>query len=322
MLRFASLALAMSFAVACGGSKDGKKSDQPRQEQGPETERTPPPPSGPAPSPQPSETRHQFASFNEWCLATDLGSEEKAAVEALRALVGAERPCNEAEAALQSLTLVNLNGKGLKTLGPIAPLTGLRTVVAFGNPIDDLTPFSDMSDLNGLHLDSGSFQTLAPLTNLARLELLSVGNAPISDLTPLTGMPNLRQLWAYRTQVKDLAPLARLAKLEKLHLWDDRIESLAPLTSLTALRDLALSGNAITDVGPLAGLENLTTLDLSFQKNLQSLAPLSNLPDTALSGADEKTLFKGNKILRGEAACPTQRGPEKLRTLCAAHNAQ
>lgn len=321
MLRLASLVLAMSALVACGGSKDGKKSDAPRKEDAPKTEPTPPPPA-PTPTPQPGETRHQFASFNEWCLAAGLGSEEKAAVDALRAVVGAEKPCNEAEAALQSLTLVNLNGKGLKTLGPIAPLTGLRTVVAFGNPIDDLTPFADMTNLNGLHLDSGSFQTLAPLTNLARLELLSVGNAPISDLAPLIGMPNLRQLWAYRTQVKDLAPLARLAKLEKLHLWDDRIESLAPLTSLTALRDLALSGNAITDVGPLVGLENLTTLDVSFQKNLQSLAPLANLPATALSGVDAKTLFNGNKILRAESACPTQAGPEALKTLCAAHIAQ
>ncbi len=309
MQRLYPAVLAALSAVSCGG-KATKNDDRPapRVERAADAEAALPP------------KRHAYLSLADWCNAAELEQDERATIDALRsATLTTGQSCAAFVEAAARATTLDLSGKGLKTLAPLASLTQLKTLVAYGNPIEDLAPLSRLARLNGLHTDDGTYGSLAPLANLMELETVALAHAPVSDLSPLGGLPRLRQLWAYKMPIADLAPLSHAEKLQNLYLWDDRIESLEPVANLPGLTDLALSGNLITNLAPLAGLTKLKNLDVSYQRGAQqlmSLAALGNLPAGALANVDEKKLFSGNAIARSRTACPLDAGPEALRKLC------
>ena len=140
---------------------------------------------------------------------------------------------------------LNLSGKIIKNLSPLAGLPNLKKLnlrgnVFRGNKIDDL-------------------RSLAGLTELVSLDL---GYNEISDLSPLAGM----------------------TKLVLLDLEDNCISDLSPLASLTKLAFLNLDSNCFSDIAPLAGMTELTDLNLGEHNEITheplirtALAPLANL---------------------------------------------
>jgi hypothetical protein len=331
MQRVLFAVLAATALASCGtqtrrSPKPTSDSVKPEQKPGndvPPVTTQPQQPQPPAPPPAaPPAAHHDFATLTEWCNAAELSVDERSTIDALRVATNtAGQPCDALAAAAGKATELDLSGKGLKTLAPLASLTQLKTLKVFDDPIEDLAPVGKLVHLNGFHSNDGTYTTLAPLSALVELETLALAKAPAGDLSPLASLARLRQLWAFRMPVTDLAPLAKLAKLQNLYVWDDKIASLEPLRGLTALTDIALSGNQISDLAPLAGLTSLKAVDVSYQHGttpITSLAALAQLPASALANLDGKKLTDGNQVAKTDEACPTDAGPTALRAVCSA----
>lgn len=107
----------------------------------------------------------------------------------------------------------------------------------------------------------------------------------VSDLTLLADMPNLNELYLCQQNVSDLSPLAGLP-LRQVYLCDNQITDLSPLAGCPDIETLYVGTNPIADLTPLASLAGLRELNLdnyTFNWQVDSLAPLAELPLRVLS---------------------------------------
>ncbi len=134
---------------------------------------------------------------------------------------------------VESITEIDLSGRGLTDIGEVSALTGLTTLDLHNNKITDLTP----------------------LTALTRLKTLLLYNNRIVSLRPLSGLANLAELSAENNRITDVTPLAGLTALQKLYLQNNQITDVSPIRSLTSLTRLVLDGNPATDYTSLRNFD-------------------------------------------------------------------
>ena len=161
---------------------------------------------------------------------------------------------------LTSLSVANFSGRGaaMEDLTSLENLTGLTSLILWGNRIMDLSP-------------------LVGLTNLGSLDLRW---NPITNQTVLAGLPNLDRLYLGATLSSNINFLAPMTRLTFLNLADNQISDLSPLSGLTNLNYLVLSGNpSLTNCPVLSGMSGLVNLELrgSGITNLDFLSTLTNL---------------------------------------------
>lgn len=184
--------------------------------------------------------------------------------------------------------------KGISNITGLEFATNLRELYLGKNPITDLRPLSNLTQLVGLHLWDVPVRPtdldLRPLAKLINLEMLSLEGNGISDIRTLAGLKKLRRLHLSNNQIEDVRPLAGLTELWQLSLERNPIRDLAPLSGLN-LTDLNISNNPIkvSDISPLATLKELRLLDL-LNNNISDLRPLSGLTEL------RTLLLKGNPV--------------------------
>ena len=106
--------------------------------------------------------------------------------------------------------------------------------------IKDLRVFEMLRNLEWLRLSHNPVHDLKPLSNLTNLQVLS-----------LYGVPNQR---GNLPRIRDLSPLANLVNLWSLALDEHAIEDLSPLARLSNLKDLYLTNNQISQIDQLSSL--------------------------------------------------------------------
>ena len=184
--------------------------------------------------------------------------------------------------------------KGILDITGLEFATNLRELHLSQNPITDLRPLSNLTQLMGLHFWHVPVHPinldLRPLANLINLEMLSLEGNWISDIRPLMGLKKLRRLHLSNNQIEDVSPLVGLTELWQLFLERNPIRDLTPLSGLN-LTDLNISNNPIkvSDIRPLAALKELRTLDL-LNSGVSDIRPLSGLTEL------RTLLLKGNPI--------------------------
>lgn len=160
-----------------------------------------------------------------------------------------------------------------------------------GERLEDLTPLTDLTALQRLHLNGVRAGDLSPLAGLTALQELYLNYATVSDLSPLAGLTALQRLELQDTEVSDLAPLARLTALQSLDLSGaTQVSDLRPLAGLTALQGLYLRDTQVTDLVPLAGLTALQELYLGR-------VPISNLMPLAALTALQKLYINSTLVV-------------------------
>ena len=166
---------------------------------------------------------------------------------------------------MQKLTYLDAQNRGITDITGLAFATNLRELHMGRNPITDLYPLSNLTQLESLHI-----WAISP-TN------------PNLDLRPLANLINLEALSLERNRISDIRLLARLKKLRLLHLSTNQIEDISPLSGLTELRTLWLKENRIKDLSPLIGL-HLTDLKYdSVSLVTEQIEPSEAwMPDSAL----------------------------------------
>ena len=147
------------------------------------------------------------------------------------------------QADLVKVRELDLSGKGLSDLAPLAGLTGAKSLYLNDNPVSNLTPLSGLKGLLTLSLNRCQVTSLRPLQDLSGLVYLNLDNNQISDLAPVAGLKGLEILGLSGNQVTDLTPLMGLENLYHLELVGNRITDLSPLAKLTKLKYLSLDNN-------------------------------------------------------------------------------
>ena len=182
-------------------------------------------------------------------------------------------PAGQPMTQQQMLRLENLDVEqaGINDLtGGLEYATNLESLRAWLNPISDLTPLANLTNLRYLDLTECQIADITPLANLIQLQSLHISSNQIVDIGPLANLTQLQEISLQHNQIEDISSLVNLIQLEALWLDKNRVHDITPLSNLTKLRRLGLTWNPILDYTPLDGLD-LTVLDRTAFCELPSL---------------------------------------------------
>ncbi|WP_135551310.1 leucine-rich repeat domain-containing protein [Paenibacillus cymbidii] len=176
-------------------------------------------------------------------------------------------------AALSQLTSVSFTAN--HPLSDLTPLTNLHQIEFLNlsiTSIKDLSPLSHLPNLKQLELMQNNFSNLQPLAALQSLEVLAIGSNPnITDLSPLHGLIHLKTLWITEDGISDLSGLAELENLQELYAYSNQIEDISALATMHRLEIVNLDRNHIQDISPLYKLTKLKQISL-YENRIPDLA--------------------------------------------------
>ena len=194
---------------------------------------------------------------------------------------------------LVSLNLSNFpddeNRNEIGDLTPLSNLTNLEELWLINNQVSDVSFLSNLTNLEVLRLDINQISDVNPLSNLTKLRSLSLSRNQVDDVSSLSDLTNLEFLLLDGNQISDVSPLLNLINLTSLNLSDNNLSdnNVSLLSSLTSLTDLMLRNSQISDLNFLLNLTNLTRLDLRDNQlsniDVSPLSSLTSLTDLTLS---------------------------------------
>ncbi|WP_158099071.1 leucine-rich repeat domain-containing protein [Flavonifractor sp. An100] len=155
-------------------------------------------------------------------------------------------------------------------LAPLSGLVSLKNMELLGEfRADDLSVFSNLTQLESLLLRRTSSQILCPA----------------QDLSALSGLTNMRRLVISASGLDSLTGVEQMSGLEELeiNMTDATLTDLSPLSGLTKLRTLVLSvgGNppGPLNIEALRGLSELETVSLSPGKRVEDWSAVDHVPN-------------------------------------------
>lgn len=131
--------------------------------------------------------------------------------------------------------------------------------------------------VQSVSLDFNPLEDLTPLTQLPRLNLLSVSSSNLTRLDALRASASLRNIVAVNNRIDDVTALAAMPQLLSLALDNNLLPDVEGLGALTQLQGLSLTRNQITDVTGLASLSALRALDISHNPLTTGIPALRTL---------------------------------------------
>lgn len=164
-----------------------------------------------------------------------------------------------------------------------------------GKSIQDVSPLSELTQLDILILKQDGITDVSPLKTLTNLSELDLSmNGAIKDVSAIQSMKKLTTLNVSSNAIENVDDIADLTKLQYLNISGNKISALPDMSKLTELRTLLASGNELTDVTAIGQLKNLEALDLTKNSGLtdvKALAGLTHLDEerTYLPTAEMKT---------------------------------
>ncbi len=166
--------------------------------------------------------------------------------------------------------------ESISDLSPLSDLVDLERLDISGSRISDLTSLRKLTKLRSLDLSETHVRDLGPLRELTQLQSLDVCMTEVSDLASLRWLTQLQALVIWNTSVSDLSPLQNVIQLQSLSAAMTDVSDLAPLRELTQLQSLDVWDTQVTDLGPLLRLTQLESLYISYTQ-IRDLAPLRDL---------------------------------------------
>lgn len=156
-------------------------------------------------------------------------------------------------------------------------------------PLLDLRFLEHIASLRKLSIEAnaGELNDLSPLTSVPSevVDLVVDTLAPFSDKAKDKIKQNtevLKKFLALRSlsfcgRLAGLAFLQDLPELRRLQLWRCRLKNLSGIEGLTGLEALQLVASGANDLAPLGQLQGLRSLALRDQRNILTLAPITDL---------------------------------------------
>ena len=220
----------------------------------------------------------------------------------IRALVtqsGAQN-CDDAASALQSSPTLDLSGKSISDVGPIALIPNLRTLNLSSNSIVDVSPLTAMTGLVSLNLATNSIVEAAGIAKLTNLTSLDLTGNPV-NVSGFLGACLVRNhagmltevqaaemtiLMAFAGQAKCLDASEALARATDVTLDNMGLKTVAYFPVFENARRLVLNGNQLVDAAPLVSLSRVRSLNLAGNQiaTLADINKMSSLQSLNLSG--------------------------------------
>ena len=175
---------------------------------------------------------HAEETAEQWMPDVALRAAVREAVE-----LPTETPLTKAH--IQQLEFLNAHNGGISDITGLEFATNLKVLHISKNPITDLRPLANLTQLVELHFwhfpANPTNLDLRPLTNLINLEVLSLAGNGISDITPLAGLKKLRELHIANNHIEDFSLLAELTNLKKLWIQKNWTRDISLLLSLNLI---------------------------------------------------------------------------------------
>ncbi|MEL6453960.1 MAG: leucine-rich repeat domain-containing protein [Cyanobacteria bacterium J06623_5] len=90
--------------------------------------------------------------------------------------------------AMPNLTKLNLTGRVIEDLSPVAKLTQLNELHISHTQTKDISPISGLVQLKRLDISYNQVDTIAPIQALTQLKSIDISHNPIADIGPLAVM--------------------------------------------------------------------------------------------------------------------------------------
>jgi hypothetical protein len=224
-------------------------------------------------------------------------------LETLQSLVSMEKldinntPVKSLEplAGMSRLQQLNCSATGVSDLSPVAGLTELRALDCSYTAVSNTEPLRKLIQLDQLNASSSGIASLEPLSGLTMLKWLNISNTPVASITPLNGISALQNLYCDNTAI----PREEIMQYIRSH--TSTLVVYESETSSNWWNGISQEWkNYFSGIGgikgspskeQLAALARVTEVDISGNKGIKDLAPLTQL--TAL-----KSLKAANTSIR------------------------
>ena len=183
--------------------------------------------------------------------------------------------------ALKGLTKLEelyLDSNALTDVSALAPLTNLKTLSLAANNITSIAPLSGLTALTYLDAAKNLITDLGELGKLTALTKLYLGNNKLTNVSTIAGCTELAELNISSNELTQIAELSVLTKLMHFDFSNNKITFIPEFPKDCALVTINGSQNEISSLEPLSGLPNLNTVDMDYNKEIKSVAPLKNCP--------------------------------------------
>lgn len=147
-----------------------------------------------------------------------------------------------------------------------------------GKCLSDLSPLSELTQLQELILKQDGINDISALEGLVNLTWLDVsGNREIEDASAIGNMTKLERLIVSHNKIQNMEKLEGLENLTYLDISYNEISRLPDMSKLRKVYFMDASHNQLTDVSVLSGMKELQTLNLSGNSGITDIRPLANL---------------------------------------------
>lgn len=109
-----------------------------------------------------------------------------------------------------NLTFLSVCVNQIRDVSPLSQLVNLELLDLGANAINDITPLAALKRLTTLNIGTNRVSDITVLSEFVRLVTLSISNNPIENATPLENLPNLAYLDIRNTRIDDITALLAL----------------------------------------------------------------------------------------------------------------
>ncbi|MDX8482087.1 RICIN domain-containing protein [Mesorhizobium sp. VK24D] len=244
-------------------------------------------------------------TFASWCIKDDLDPAQRATVEELLDLtpggasaLGNAAGCASAQDFLASSTTLDLAGRRLTNLEPLATLTHLSSLTLSDNEISDTRDLEKLTELTFLDLSRNKINNINVVAALKKLTDADLSFNQIADLRPLASARALTRLVLANNKITDVSPLRFLQDLATLDLSKNRIADARALMDLTKLTAPNLRANRLATVQSVSGILRYNpALDgnpVCISRPEQSTAASGKIFEACITGIKEADVVLAN----------------------------
>ena len=220
--------------------------------------------------------------------------------QTIRTIVGlnGSGSCAASSDAIMATTTLDLSGKIISDIRPLAVLTHLTNLNLSANAIADISALSGLVGLIELNLAENNITDIRPIAPLLSLTSFDATGNPMelndflsaclmrhhADLLSHEQSIEVEALLSVSGEIKCKPAADDLSQLTTANIREFGLTSLNYFDILQNLKLIDLSGNGLNDVTGLQGLPGLTTI-VARQNNIASLAsfrPIRGLEDLIL----------------------------------------
>lgn len=137
------------------------------------------------------------------------------------------------QSQLNTVKALHFTSAGVQSLEGVQYLKNLTQLFGYGNQISDLTPLSNLTQLETLYIPKNQLSDLTPIANLSKLTTLDVEFNNVQTIDQLMNLTNLIELNISANPVSDISVVKNITQLEFLTMRDCNVTDLAPVQNLS-----------------------------------------------------------------------------------------